>query len=122
MGMKVAAVSLMCQDVRVFQAMEMAGTPCPYEGTIGKEASVKWEENAHERPDAKAHTKKMRERAEVREASIAHFLEENLGLGKLKKKQWISQCKKTKFTEGKYKGVNKSGQTCKILWNNLLEA
>ena len=33
MGMKVAAVSLMCQDVRVFQAMEMAGTPCPYEGS-----------------------------------------------------------------------------------------
>ena len=27
MGMKVAAVSILCQDERVFQAMEMAGTP-----------------------------------------------------------------------------------------------
>ena len=32
MGMKVAAVSMLCQDARVFQAMEMAGTPCPYKG------------------------------------------------------------------------------------------
>ena len=30
MGMKVAAVSAMCQDARVFDAMIMAGTPCPY--------------------------------------------------------------------------------------------
>ena len=45
MGMKVAAVSLMCQDPRVFQAMEMAGTPCPYEGKIGKEAEKSWKEN-----------------------------------------------------------------------------
>ena len=29
MGMKVAAVSVLCQDVRVFDAMMMAGTPCP---------------------------------------------------------------------------------------------
>ena len=35
MGMKVAAVSLLCQDARVFEAMEMAGTPCPYKGKIG---------------------------------------------------------------------------------------
>ena len=39
MGMKVAAVSIMCQDPRVFDAMKMAGTPCPYLGKIGKEAS-----------------------------------------------------------------------------------
>ena len=39
MGMKVAAVSLLCQDARVFNAMEMAGTPCPYKGKIGIEAA-----------------------------------------------------------------------------------
>ena len=39
MGMKVAAVSLLCQDARVFEAMEMAGTPCPYKGKIGIEAA-----------------------------------------------------------------------------------
>jgi len=52
MGMRVAAVSLLCQDTRVFRAMEMAGTPCPFMGLIGEEASAAWEENASRRPDA----------------------------------------------------------------------
>jgi len=43
MGMKVAAVSLMCQDKRVFDAMMNAGTPCPYDGLIGNEAKMAWE-------------------------------------------------------------------------------
>ena len=43
MGMRVAAVSLMCQDERVFDAMRMAGTPCPYEGLIGAEAQIAWD-------------------------------------------------------------------------------
>ena len=40
MGMKVAAVSLMCQDKRVFDAMMNAGTPCPYDGLIGDQAKA----------------------------------------------------------------------------------
>ena len=43
MGMKVAAVSTMCQDEKVFDAMMMAGTPCPYEGKIGEAAKIGWE-------------------------------------------------------------------------------
>jgi len=43
MGMKVAAVSTMCQDEKVFDAMMMAGTPCPYEGKIGMEAKIGWD-------------------------------------------------------------------------------
>lgn len=43
MGMKVAAVSTMCQDENVFDAMMMAGTPCPYEGKIGAAAKIGWE-------------------------------------------------------------------------------
>lgn len=43
MGMKVAAVSTMCQDENVFDAMMMAGTPCPYEGKIGAEAKIGWD-------------------------------------------------------------------------------
>lgn len=43
MGMKVAAVSVMCQDKNVFDAMMMAGTPCPYDGKIGKEAKIAWD-------------------------------------------------------------------------------
>jgi len=42
MGMKVAAVSVMCQDARVFNAMLMAGTPCPYRGKIGDDALNAW--------------------------------------------------------------------------------
>lgn len=53
MGMKVAAVSTMCQDKKVFDAMMMAGTPCPYEGKIGNEAKIGWESheanNKHEK-------------------------------------------------------------------------
>ena len=43
MGMKVAAVSTMCQDERVFQSMLDAGTPCPYDGMIGEDAKAAWE-------------------------------------------------------------------------------
>ena len=31
-GLKIAAVSLLCEDRRVFDAMLMAGTPCPFKG------------------------------------------------------------------------------------------
>jgi hypothetical protein len=50
MGMRVAAVSLLCQDFRVFRAMEMAGTPCPFLGLIGEEARAAWTENSELRP------------------------------------------------------------------------
>tara|TARA_R100000541_G_scaffold46018_3_gene53171 strand:+ start:3613 stop:4203 length:591 start_codon:yes stop_codon:yes gene_type:complete len=53
MGMKVAAVSIMCQDERVFNAMEMAGTPCPYFGKIGEEAQASWEAAPEKRPENK---------------------------------------------------------------------
>lgn len=43
MGMKVAAVSVMCQDKNVFDAMMQAGTPCPYDGQIGEAARLGWE-------------------------------------------------------------------------------
>jgi hypothetical protein len=45
MGMKVAAVSILCQDRRVFDAMLSAGTPCPYDGKIGETAKQLWESN-----------------------------------------------------------------------------
>lgn len=50
MGMKVAAVSNLCQDDRVFRAMEMAGTPCPFMGKIGEEAAKLWETYPELRP------------------------------------------------------------------------
>ncbi len=52
MGMKVAAVSVMCQDERVFDAMMNAGTPCPFDGKIGAEAKAAWLANEDLQPDA----------------------------------------------------------------------
>ena len=46
MGMKVAAVSVMCQDERVFDAMLNAGTPCPKDGKVGDAARLAWEMEA----------------------------------------------------------------------------
>lgn len=50
MGMKVAAVSVMCQDERVFSAMMNAGTPCPIDGKIGEAARDLWEEHPERKP------------------------------------------------------------------------
>lgn len=50
MGMKVAAVSIMCQDERVFTAMMNAGTPCPVDGKIGEQAKVIWESDPERKP------------------------------------------------------------------------
>ena len=50
MGMKVAAVSTLCQDERVFTAMMNAGTPCPVDGKIGNEARDIWTANPDRQP------------------------------------------------------------------------
>ena len=76
-GMKVASVSILCQDSRVFQAMEMAGTPCPWMGKVGKEASLGWEDNKEERPDF--------ERV---------------------KNKYVKSCKRTRNSNGKKKSKN----------------
>lgn len=52
MGMKVAAVSVMCQDELVWQAMMDAGTPCPYDGMIGESARAAWNANPERVPGA----------------------------------------------------------------------
>ena len=50
-GMKVAAVSILCQDPRVHAAMESAGSPCPWNGKIGKDAQKMWDKYPELRPD-----------------------------------------------------------------------
>ena len=64
-GMKVAAVSILCQDERVFEAMQMAGTPCPFEGKIGKEAMTQWNKYDVERPDYDTYVKKLETRSRI---------------------------------------------------------
>ena len=61
-GMKVAAVAILCQDERVFESMIQAGTPCPIDGKIGKEAKALWSKYDHERPDYDIYVKRMKER------------------------------------------------------------
>tara|TARA_R110001583_G_scaffold47350_1_gene148359 strand:+ start:242 stop:850 length:609 start_codon:yes stop_codon:yes gene_type:complete len=53
MGMKVAAVSVLCMDKRVFESMLNAGTPCPFDGLVGNAAKEGWKNNPHLVPDAK---------------------------------------------------------------------
>ena len=64
-GMKVGAVALLCQDERVFEAMINAGTPCPIDGRIGKEAMALWKKYDHERPDYDTYIQRMKEREVV---------------------------------------------------------
>ena len=64
-GMKVAAVAILCQDERVFESMLQAGTPCPIDGKIGKEAMKLWTKYDHERPDYDIYVKRMKEREKI---------------------------------------------------------
>jgi hypothetical protein len=112
MGMKVAAVSLMCQDDRVFQAMEMAGTPCPYMGKIGSEASAAWSENAEERPDYKDNKKKIKKQIERK-----LFIKEEKEAAP--RNEFMKQCKGSRHTEGEYEGMKKSSGTCRSEWRAL---
>ena len=64
-GMKVAAVAILCQDERVFESMIQAGTPCPIDGKIGKEAKKLWSKYDHERPDYDIYVKRMKQRKKV---------------------------------------------------------
>ena len=68
-GMKVAAVAILCQDERVFESMIQAGTPCPIDGKIGKEAKALWSKYDHERPDYDIYVKRMKAREKKEKAS-----------------------------------------------------
>jgi len=61
-GMRVAAVAILCQDERVFESMISAGTVCPIDGKIGKEAMALWSRYGHERPDYKTYVKRIKDR------------------------------------------------------------
>ena len=61
-GMRVAAVAILCQDERVFESMISAGTVCPIDGKIGKEAMALWSRYGHESPDYKTYVKRIKAR------------------------------------------------------------
>ena len=64
-GMKVASVAILCQDRRVHEAMQSAGTPCPFDGKIGKDAQAMWDKYPELRPDYENHLKRTEIMAKV---------------------------------------------------------
>ena len=83
-GMKVAAVAILCQDERVFESMIQAGTPCPIDGKIGKEAKQLWSKYDHERPDYDIYVKRMEDRRIADEAEQKRITEELEAMDKAK--------------------------------------
>ena len=69
-GMKVAAVSILCQDPRVHAAMQSAGSPCPWDGKIGKDAQDMWDKYPELRPDYEEYLTKAEAVAKVDERII----------------------------------------------------
>ena len=95
-GMKVAAVAILCQDERVFESMIQAGTPCPIDGRIGKEAMALWNKYDHERPDYKVYVKRMEER---KKAELVEQIEMTKEFEKLEAERIKEEAKKMKKME-----------------------
>jgi DNA-binding transcriptional MerR regulator len=75
-GMKVASVAILCQDHRVHKAMQSAGTPCPFDGKIGKDAQAMWDRYPELRPDYENHLKRTEIIAKVDAELLAQQLKE----------------------------------------------
>ena len=75
-GMKVASVAILCQDRRVHEAMQSAGTPCPFDGKIGKEAQAMWDKYPELRPDYENHLERTEIIAKVDAELLAQQLKE----------------------------------------------
>jgi len=97
-GMRVGAVAILCQDERVFEAMIQAGTPCPIDGKIGKDAMNLWKKYDHERPDYKVYVKRMDDRKKADELEQIEMTKEFERIEaekikeetkKLKKMEWV---------------------------------
>jgi len=88
-GMRVAAVAILCQDERVFEAMIQAGTVCPIDGKIGAEAMALWSKYKHERPDYNMYVKRMTAREKIQKKLEKKKLKELENQYKLKEKEEI---------------------------------
>jgi len=88
-GMRVAAVAILCQDERVFEAMIQAGTVCPIDGKIGVEAMALWSKYKHERPDYNMYVKRMTAREKIQKKLEKKKLKELENQYKLKEKEEI---------------------------------
>ena len=100
-GMKVGAVALLCQDERVFEAMIQAGTPCPIDGKIGKDAKALWSKYDHERPDYKTYIKRMDDRKKADELEQIEMTKEFEKIEKERIKEETKKMKKIKWVDPK---------------------
>ena len=100
-GMKVGAVALLCQDERVFEAMIQAGTPCPIDGKIGKDAKALWAKYEHERPDYKTYIKRMDDREKADELEQIEITKEFERLEKERIKEEAKKMKKMEWVDPK---------------------
>ena len=99
LGMKVAAVAILCQDERVFFAMEQAGTPCPFEGKIGKEAKAAWQKYDKLRPDYDQYVQNLKIIEKKNKEEQAQITKEMEALDKLKKQEDIQTKQKIDWKE-----------------------
>jgi len=86
-GMRVAAVAILCQDERVFESMISAGTVCPIDGKIGKEAMALWSRYGHERPDYKTYVKRIKDREKADKKAQKEMTKELEKMDRLKAKE-----------------------------------
>jgi len=100
-GMKVGAVALLCQDERVFEAMIQAGTPCPIDGKIGKDAMSLWSKYDHERPDYDTYVKRMDDRKKADELEQIEITKEFERIEKERIKEEAKKMKKIKWVDPK---------------------
>ncbi len=101
LGMKVAAVAILCQDERVFFAMEQAGTPCPFEGKIGKQAKAAWKKYDKLRPDYETYVQNLKIIEKKNEEEQAKITEEMTKLDADKQKEDIQTKQKIDWKEPK---------------------
>ena len=98
-GMKVAAVAILCQDERVFESMIQAGTPCPIDGKIGKEAKQLWSKYDHERPDYETYVKRMKDREKADLKAQKQMTKELEAMDKAKAKEEAKNKKKIEWKD-----------------------
>ena len=99
--MKVAAVAILCQDERVFFAMEQAGTPCPFEGKIGKQAKAAWKKYDKLRPDYETYVQNLKIIEKKNEEEQAQITKEMEALDKSKQKEDVQTKQKIDWKEPK---------------------
>jgi hypothetical protein len=92
-GMRVAAVAILCQDERVFESMISAGTVCPIDGKIGKEAMALWSRYGHERPDYKTYVKRIKDREKADKKAEKEMTKELEKMDRLKAKEEAKEIK-----------------------------